>query len=273
MKSNIHPTRLVRRIEPIDSSAVFATPPFLFTTQYGRNHAMTPSTIRQKSLAAEFDRRIAGTAPLLDIVSWYAKNYFSTANLEARLDHGDWDCSVGEIAAIGLHFAGFKSEAEIHTRACKCTNRRGDVCSCWEALKAARAGVASNYTTASDGKPLVGTLAAEFDELFAGNRSMRKTPGGQCRNCYQITVGGTGWCDDPSCQERKRELEQGRIYDTGKRGPHNAAGDLEFTFIIIGRPDLSYDNTVWAFTAPTGGGKYFPATTREQHLDEVKKAA
>jgi hypothetical protein len=114
-----------------------------------------------------------------------------------------------------------------------------------------------------------GTLAAEFNALFDGNRSMWKN-GGQCRNCYQIPVGGTEWCDQPDCQERKRDLEQGRIIDTGKRGPHNATGDLEFTFIIIGRPDLSYDNTVWAFAHPTGGGKHLPDTARG---DELKKAA
>jgi hypothetical protein len=115
----------------------------------------TPSTIRHRTLVAEFDRRIAGTEPLLDVADWYAKNHFSAANLAAQLDHGDWDCSVAEIAAIGLHSAGFKSEAEITTRACECTNRRGDVCHCWEALKATRAGVASNYVSA-DEKPLVG---------------------------------------------------------------------------------------------------------------------
>jgi hypothetical protein len=71
------------------------------------------------------------------------------------------------------------------------------------------------------------------------------------------------WCDEPSCQKRKRDLEAGRIIDTGKRGPHNATGDLEFTSIIIGRPDLSYDNTVWAFASP---GK-------RKSNGELKKAA
>jgi hypothetical protein len=99
---------------------------------------------------------------------------------------------------------------------------------------------------------------------------MRKH-GSQCRNCYRIPVDGTEWCDSSSCQKRKRDLEQGRIVDTGKRGPHNATGDREFTTIIIGRPDLSYDNTVWSFTAPGGGGKYLPDTTRTVEL--LKKVA
>jgi hypothetical protein len=85
-------------------------------------------------------------------------------------------------------------------------------------------------------------------------------------------VEGTEWCYDASCLDIKRRLEQGEIYDTGKRGPHNATGDLEFTFIIIGRPDLSYDNTVRAFAAPTDGGKRLPAAEDTARSDELKAA-
>jgi hypothetical protein len=103
---------------------------------------------------------------------------------------------------------------------------------------------------------------------------MQKQYRGQCRNCYRlpdrVSDQTAEWCDSPRCQKIKGDLEQGRIYDTGKRGPHNATGDLEFTCIVIGRPDLSYDNTVWAFATPTGGGKYLPVTACN---DELKMAA
>ena len=84
---------------------------------------MTSSTLRHQVLAAEFDHRIAGTEPLLDVVDWYAGQYYSDANVEARLDHGAWNCTAIELAALGLDRADFKSEDEIATRACDCTDR------------------------------------------------------------------------------------------------------------------------------------------------------
>jgi hypothetical protein len=90
-------------------------------------------------------------------------------------------------------------------------------------------------------------VLAVFDKIFNGEKYMRKHYGVQCRNCYRLVEEGTQWCDTPNCQKIKGDLEAGRIYDTLKRGPHNATGEDEFTFVIFGRPDLSCDNTVWAF--------------------------
>jgi hypothetical protein len=117
-------------------------------------------------------------------------------------------------------------------------------------------------TTAADSL-LVATVAAKLNELFAGSNSMRKQYGAQCRNCYRPpATEGAEWCDSPDCQKTKLDLEQGRIVDTGKRGPHNATGALEYTTAVIGRPDLSYDNTVWAFTIP-GKKESLPDTARD----------
>ena len=43
---------------------------------------MTPSIIRHQSLAAEFDRKLAGTESLLNVAAWYAGQYFDLANCE-----------------------------------------------------------------------------------------------------------------------------------------------------------------------------------------------
>jgi hypothetical protein len=103
---------------------------------------MTPSTLRHEFLAAEFDCRIAGVEPLLNIANWYAEQYHSTENFDLRLDHGDWDCSAAERAALRLDYAGFKSEAEIATRPCECADRRENECTRYTALKDARAALA-----------------------------------------------------------------------------------------------------------------------------------
>jgi hypothetical protein len=84
---------------------------------------MTASTVRHKFLAAEFDYRLGGNEPLLNVADWYAEQYCSDTNVELQLDHGDWDCSANEIAALRLGCAGFQSEDEIATRACDCTDR------------------------------------------------------------------------------------------------------------------------------------------------------
>jgi hypothetical protein len=94
---------------------------------------MTPSTLRHEFLAAEFDHRIAGTEPLLDVVNWYVKHYHSPANDELRLDYGDWDCSANEIAAINFDFE------DENMRRCLCARPDPNVCECWETLQAARA--------------------------------------------------------------------------------------------------------------------------------------
>jgi hypothetical protein len=101
----------------------------------------TPSLLRYQRLATEFDRKLAGTGSLIDVAEWYGGQYILPANLEVRLDHGNWDCSVAERAALALNLADFKSEAEIATRDCECTNRRGDACTCYATLKSARADV------------------------------------------------------------------------------------------------------------------------------------
>jgi hypothetical protein len=106
--------------------------------------------------------------------------------------------------------------------------------------------------------------------MFAGNAAMAKSYEGQCRNCYRTPIKGTAWCDSASCQDRKRQLEQGRIRDTNKRGPLNATGALEFTTVFVGRPDLSYDNTVWEFINP-GKKKRLPGTASECNV-ELKAA-
>jgi hypothetical protein len=101
-------------------------------------HSTPPQQRRHEFLVVEFERRIAGDEPLLDIADWYAGQYYSDANVELRLDHGKWDCSAAELAALGLDRAGFKSEAEITARACDCANRRDNECTCYTTLKSAR---------------------------------------------------------------------------------------------------------------------------------------
>ena len=104
---------------------------------------MTPSIIHYQSLAAEFDRKLAGTESLLNVAAWYAGQYFDLANCELQLDHGgEWNCSAAERAALGLNFADFNSEAEIATRSCECADRRENECTCYTALKDARAALA-----------------------------------------------------------------------------------------------------------------------------------
>jgi hypothetical protein len=112
---------------------VLATPPPLFTAQPRRNRAMTPSALRHKFLAAEFDQKLAGVEPLLDVVEWYVKHYYSPANNTLRLDYGDWDCSANEIAVINFNFE------DMDMRRCLCTRPDPNVCECWETLKATRA--------------------------------------------------------------------------------------------------------------------------------------
>jgi hypothetical protein len=102
---------------------------------------MTLSLIRYQSLAAEFDRKLASAESLLHVARWYAAQYHDPANCQLRLDHGDWNCSDTEQAALGLSLADFKSEAEIATRDCACARRRGGECTCFIALKASREGV------------------------------------------------------------------------------------------------------------------------------------
>jgi hypothetical protein len=100
----------------------------------------SPSLISYQSLAAEFDRKLAGTESLLGVADWYSEQYYSDANRELRLDHGSWNCSPSERAALALSLSleGEEPEAEIATWQCECTKRRGDVCECYATMQAAR---------------------------------------------------------------------------------------------------------------------------------------
>jgi hypothetical protein len=101
---------------------------------------MTTSATPSAAIAAELDRKIAGTEPLLDVVRWYRE--ISLAN-STRAGEGlilnVRNRTANEIAAQNLGAEDYKSEAEIATRRCGCEREDPDVCECFAWLKAARA--------------------------------------------------------------------------------------------------------------------------------------
>jgi hypothetical protein len=105
---------------------------------------MTASTIspcRGSPFAAELDRKLAGTEPLLDVINWYGE-LFKGSGRNERLRLYKGGCSGNESAALYLSFEGYESEAELATRPCECIHRCEDVCKCFNRLKAARAAFA-----------------------------------------------------------------------------------------------------------------------------------
>jgi hypothetical protein len=96
------------------------------------------STSTGTRLAAVLDRKLADTEQaLLDVADWYYKAWLAT-----MMSFGKKSRSANETAALWLGVGGFKSEAEIGTRPCKCADCRGDVCQCYTTLKAARVALA-----------------------------------------------------------------------------------------------------------------------------------
>jgi hypothetical protein len=102
----------------------------------------TPST-PSAAIAAELDRKIAGTEPLLDVVRWYqrevslAKNSSSSRDEKLVLDMRH--PTANEMAAQNLGLEDYQSEDEIVTRRCGCEREDPNVCECFAWLQAARA--------------------------------------------------------------------------------------------------------------------------------------
>jgi hypothetical protein len=94
-------------------------------------------TSKNSPLAAELDQRVAGTDPLFDAVAWHRQEWRKPANLEERL-RISWEYSANENLVLGLSIS-YDTENQIGALDCECIHRRGDICTCWEALKAARA--------------------------------------------------------------------------------------------------------------------------------------
>jgi hypothetical protein len=112
------------------------------------HRVMTASTIpptgttagagKGSRFAAELDRKLASSEPLLKVADWYAKTYFVPPSIDEWLSLYAQDCTANEFAALSLTRAGYQSEAEIATRPCSCIRREANVCRCYARLKAAR---------------------------------------------------------------------------------------------------------------------------------------
>jgi hypothetical protein len=99
---------------------------------------MTPSIIsietgRGSRLAAELDQRLAGTEPLLDVASWYAKSYLNVLSLEERLSLYARDCTDNENATLSFSIAAVnpkprwppsRASVPIAARTCVCATPR-----------------------------------------------------------------------------------------------------------------------------------------------------
>ena len=104
--------------------------------------SVTAAGTSPAGLIAEFERRLAGIEPL----NWYGER-FKALSRDERLSLYK-RCSVNEFAALYLSAGNYKAEAELATRPCECFHRCGDVCKCFNTLKAAR--VASEHAPAPE---------------------------------------------------------------------------------------------------------------------------
>ena len=80
---------------------------------------MTASAIPPAAIAAELDRKIAGTEPLLEVVRWYREICLASSANSTRPGEGlilnVRSCTANEIAAQNLGLEDYTTEAEVAT--------------------------------------------------------------------------------------------------------------------------------------------------------------